>query len=185
MYLCCIFLDKGHWFLVSFQIQTVCFDNLGLLLAAALNILFKNNERCALNLLVLCSFYLIISYTISNGTPIFGLMTLELNRWFREPGHIIKDEKGIELGERREGSLFLILFDFYMQSFLSLTEFRGTVSNNFVKFVRLQACLPFVVYPIFSAIDLFGIYQGLKHVHLQTLSKVCQAPDNFSSHWDG
>ncbi|XP_071915426.1 protein root UVB sensitive 4-like [Coffea arabica] len=36
---------------------------------------------------------------------------------------------------------------------------------------RLQAALPFVVYPIFSAIDLFGIYQGLKHVHLQTLTK--------------
>ncbi|KAI8535491.1 hypothetical protein RHMOL_Rhmol10G0178800 [Rhododendron molle] len=62
------------------QIQTVCFDNLGLMLAAALNILFKNNQR-------------------------------------------------------------------------------------------LQAGLPFVVYPIFSAIDLIGIYQGLKHVHLQTLTK--------------
>ena len=37
---------------------------------------------------------------------------------------------------------------------------------------RLLAGLPFVVYPIFSAIDLFGIYQGLKHVHLQTLTKV-------------
>lgn len=37
---------------------------------------------------------------------------------------------------------------------------------------RLQAALPFVVYPIFSAIDLCGIYQGLKHVHLQTLTKV-------------
>ncbi|KNA23969.1 hypothetical protein SOVF_020400 isoform B [Spinacia oleracea] len=62
------------------QIQTVCFDNLGLLLAASLNIMFKNNER-------------------------------------------------------------------------------------------LQAGLPFVVYPIFSAIDLCGIYQSLKHVHLQTLTK--------------
>ncbi|GAY42811.1 hypothetical protein CUMW_069750 [Citrus unshiu] len=31
--------------------------------------------------------------------------------------------------------------------------------------------LPFVVYPIFSAIDLLGIYQALKHVHLQTLTK--------------
>ncbi|KAI8029430.1 Protein root UVB sensitive 4 [Camellia lanceoleosa] len=62
------------------QIQTVCFDNLGLMLAAALNILFRNN-------------------------------------------------------------------------------------------LRLQASLPFVVYPIFSAIDLIGIYQGLKHVHLQTLTK--------------
>ncbi|KAF8410600.1 hypothetical protein HHK36_003132 [Tetracentron sinense] len=63
------------------QIQTVCFDNLGLMLAALLNILCKNSQR-------------------------------------------------------------------------------------------LQAGLPFVVYPIFSAIDLFGIYQGLKHVHLQTLTKV-------------
>ncbi|PSR88013.1 Protein root UVB sensitive like [Actinidia chinensis var. chinensis] len=62
------------------QIQTVCFDNLGLMLAAALNILFRNNKR-------------------------------------------------------------------------------------------LLVGLPFVVYPIFSAIDLIGIYQGLKHVHLQTLTK--------------
>ncbi|KAK7840169.1 protein root uvb sensitive 4 [Quercus suber] len=62
------------------QIQTVCFDNLGLLLAAVLNILPKNNQS-------------------------------------------------------------------------------------------LQAGLPFVIFPIFSAVDLFGIYQGLKHVHLQTLTK--------------
>nr|XP_011465444.1 PREDICTED: protein root UVB sensitive 4 [Fragaria vesca subsp. vesca] len=62
------------------QIQTVCFDNLGLLLAALLNMLLKNNPR-------------------------------------------------------------------------------------------LQTSLPFVIYPIFSALDLCGIYQGLKHVHLQTLSK--------------
>ncbi|XP_059283137.1 protein root UVB sensitive 4 isoform X2 [Lycium ferocissimum] len=62
------------------QIQTVCFDNLGLMLAAALNILFANNPS-------------------------------------------------------------------------------------------LQAGLPFVMYPIFSVLDLFGIYQGLKHVHLQTLTK--------------
>ncbi|KAL5557183.1 hypothetical protein UlMin_039419 [Ulmus minor] len=62
------------------QIQTVCFDNLGLLLAVLLNMLFKNHQR-------------------------------------------------------------------------------------------LLAGLPFIVYPIFSAVDLFGIYQGLKHVHLQTLTK--------------
>ncbi|CAM8902117.1 unnamed protein product [Rhodiola kirilowii] len=62
------------------QIQTVTFDNLGLLLAALLNILCKNNER-------------------------------------------------------------------------------------------LQAGLPLVAFPIFAAVDLFGIYQGLKHVHLQTLTK--------------
>ncbi|KAK2981014.1 hypothetical protein RJ640_012173 [Escallonia rubra] len=62
------------------QIQAVCFDNLGLMLAGALNIVLKNNQR-------------------------------------------------------------------------------------------LQAGLPFVVYPIFTVIDLFGIYQGLKHVHLQTLTK--------------
>lgn len=50
---------------------------------------------------------------------------------------------------------------------------------NFLTFdycARLQAGLPFVVYPIFSAIDLLGIYQALKHVHLQTLTKV-------SRHW--
>ncbi|XP_022751320.1 protein root UVB sensitive 4 isoform X2 [Durio zibethinus] len=62
------------------QIQSVCFDNLGLMLAAALNMLLKNNQR-------------------------------------------------------------------------------------------LQAGLPFIVYPFFSAVDLCGIYQGLKHVHLQTLTK--------------
>ncbi|CAH8353782.1 unnamed protein product [Eruca vesicaria subsp. sativa] len=62
------------------QIQTVCFDNLGLLLAVLLNMLFQNNQR-------------------------------------------------------------------------------------------LQASLPFVLYPIFSTIDLFGIYQGLKHINLQTLTK--------------
>ncbi|KAJ9560461.1 hypothetical protein OSB04_005621 [Centaurea solstitialis] len=62
------------------QIQTVCFDNLGLMLAATLNIMLKNNQR-------------------------------------------------------------------------------------------LQAGLPFVVYPIFTAIDLYGIYMSLKHVHLQTLTK--------------
>ncbi|KAH1113457.1 hypothetical protein J1N35_006835 [Gossypium stocksii] len=62
------------------QIQSVCFDNLGLMLAAVLNMLLKNNQR-------------------------------------------------------------------------------------------LQTGLPFILYPIFSAIDLLGIYQGLKHVHLQTLTK--------------
>ncbi|CAH1413274.1 unnamed protein product [Lactuca virosa] len=62
------------------QIQQVCFDNLGLMLAAALNIMLKNDQR-------------------------------------------------------------------------------------------LQAGLPFVVYPIFTAIDLYGIYQSLNHVHLQTLTK--------------
>ncbi|XP_073038952.1 protein root UVB sensitive 4-like isoform X1 [Primulina eburnea] len=36
---------------------------------------------------------------------------------------------------------------------------------------RLLAALPFVACPIFSAVDLFGIYQGLKHAHLQTLTK--------------
>ncbi|GAB2282543.1 Protein root UVB sensitive 4 [Dionaea muscipula] len=35
---------------------------------------------------------------------------------------------------------------------------------------RFQAGLPFLLYPIFSAIDLYGIYQALKHVHLQTLT---------------
>ncbi|XP_051117560.1 protein root UVB sensitive 4 isoform X2 [Andrographis paniculata] len=62
------------------QIQTVCFDNIGLMLAATLNILFRNNQR-------------------------------------------------------------------------------------------LLETLPFFVYPIFSALDLYGIYRGLKHIHLQTLTK--------------
>ncbi|XP_019105781.2 protein root UVB sensitive 4 isoform X3 [Beta vulgaris subsp. vulgaris] len=72
------FIGVLHWLIT--WIQTVCFDNLGLLLAASINVVLKNNER-------------------------------------------------------------------------------------------LQAGLPFVVYPIFSAIDLCGIYQSLKHVHLQTFTK--------------
>ncbi|KAF5192605.1 root UVB sensitive [Thalictrum thalictroides] len=78
------------------QLQTVCFDNLGLILAALLNYLCRNNQR-------------VIS----------------------------------------------ILF----------------LTNKTRQWLRLQAGLPLFVYPIFSAIDLFGIYQGLKHVHLQTLTK--------------
>lgn len=34
-------------FYVGLQIQTVCFDNLGLVLAAVLNIAIKNNQRFA------------------------------------------------------------------------------------------------------------------------------------------
>ncbi|KAK8497099.1 hypothetical protein V6N13_053288 [Hibiscus sabdariffa] len=48
----------------------------------------------------------------------------------------------------------------------------AAVLNLFLKNnQRLQARLPFILYPIFSAVDLFGIYQGLKYVHLQTLTK--------------
>ncbi|KAL9315472.1 hypothetical protein ACSQ67_016473 [Phaseolus vulgaris] len=36
---------------------------------------------------------------------------------------------------------------------------------------RQQAGLHYLIYPFFAAMDLFGIYQGLKHVHLQTLTK--------------
>ncbi|CAI0458514.1 unnamed protein product [Linum tenue] len=36
---------------------------------------------------------------------------------------------------------------------------------------KLLTSLPFLVYPFFAAVDVFGIYQGLKHVHLQTLTK--------------
>ncbi|KAL2336859.1 hypothetical protein Fmac_011305 [Flemingia macrophylla] len=36
---------------------------------------------------------------------------------------------------------------------------------------RQQAGLHYFIYPFFAAMDLFGIYQGLKHVHLQTLTK--------------
>lgn len=36
---------------------------------------------------------------------------------------------------------------------------------------RRQAGLRYFIYPFFAAMDLFGIYQGLKHVHLQTLTK--------------
>ncbi|KAF3949764.1 hypothetical protein CMV_024402, partial [Castanea mollissima] len=44
-------------------------------------------------------------------------------------------------------------------------------SSTYIGKLSLQAGLPFVIYPIFSAVDLFGIYQGLEHVHLQTLTK--------------
>ncbi|KZV27509.1 protein root UVB sensitive 4 [Dorcoceras hygrometricum] len=47
----------------------------------------------------------------------------------------------------------------------------ATLNIAFKSNQRLLAALPFVAYPIFSTIDLFGIYQGLKHVHLQTLTK--------------
>ncbi|KAJ7973832.1 Protein root UVB sensitive like [Quillaja saponaria] len=36
---------------------------------------------------------------------------------------------------------------------------------------RVQAALPFFVYPVFASMDLLGIHQGLKHVHLRTLNK--------------
>ncbi|XP_057868477.2 protein root UVB sensitive 4 isoform X2 [Cryptomeria japonica] len=36
---------------------------------------------------------------------------------------------------------------------------------------RIEAALPFVIYPFFTAMDLFAIYQGLKYVHLPTLNK--------------
>ncbi|KAG5138727.1 hypothetical protein JHK82_023458 [Glycine max] len=36
---------------------------------------------------------------------------------------------------------------------------------------RQQAGLHYFIYPFFAAMDLFGIYQGLKTVHLQTLTK--------------
>jgi len=52
--------------------------------------------------------------------------------------------------------------------------------NNLTRFLtsviswlsRPQAGLHFFVYPFFASMDLFGIYQGLKHVHLKTLTKV-------------
>lgn len=37
-------------FYVGLQIQTVCFDNLGLVLAALLNVAIKNNQRFATEL---------------------------------------------------------------------------------------------------------------------------------------
>lgn len=62
----------------------------------------------------------------------------------------------------------------YVYSFLFLVENYRTcfLVSNLSTISRLLAALPFVVYPIFSTIDLFGIYQSLKHVHLQTLTKV-------------
>lgn len=44
---------------LDFQIQTVCFDNLGLLLAAILNVLLKNSERSfLLSLLFSCDVFI-------------------------------------------------------------------------------------------------------------------------------
>ena len=57
-------------------------------------------------------------------------------------------------------------------------SFQGILTHYYF-YVRLQAALPFVVYPIFAAMDLFGTYQGLKHVHLQTLTKVGFVLFNF------
>ncbi|XP_031480332.1 protein root UVB sensitive 4 isoform X2 [Nymphaea colorata] len=36
---------------------------------------------------------------------------------------------------------------------------------------RLQTVLPLMIYPFLAAMDLYAISQGLKHVHLQTLTK--------------
>lgn len=36
---------------------------------------------------------------------------------------------------------------------------------------RMELALPFIIYPVFSAIDIFAIYQGLKYIHLSTLNK--------------
>ncbi|CAN1299721.1 Protein root UVB sensitive 4 [Linum perenne] len=49
--------------------------------------------------------------------------------------------------------------------------FAATLDTLFKNNQTLLKRLPFIVYPIFAAIDVFGIYQGLKHVHLQTLTK--------------
>lgn len=43
--LCRLFLTSDFLLVKFFQIQTVCFDNLGLLLAVLLNMLFQNNQR--------------------------------------------------------------------------------------------------------------------------------------------
>ncbi|XP_028799198.1 protein root UVB sensitive 4 isoform X2 [Neltuma alba] len=41
----------------------------------------------------------------------------------------------------------------------------------FESYPRRQVGLHFIIYLIFAGMDLLGIYQGLKHVHLQTLTK--------------
>lgn len=46
-----------------FQIQTVCFDNLGLLLAASLNMLLKNNQRYFF-------FLTLISLSVNRGNDV-------------------------------------------------------------------------------------------------------------------
>lgn len=107
------------WQLEFFQIQTVCFDNLGLLLAALLNMLFKNSQRFSFPASITWLFFLFDVFTV------------------------------------------MIIKSYSLHAFLNC-DCRA----------RLQTALPFFVYPIFSVIDLFAIYQGLKHVHLQTLTKV-------------
>jgi hypothetical protein len=42
-----LYHTHGLILFVTFQIQTVCFDNLGLLLAVLLNMLFQHNQRLA------------------------------------------------------------------------------------------------------------------------------------------
>ncbi|KAF3786355.1 root UVB sensitive 4 protein [Nymphaea thermarum] len=85
------------------QIQTVCFDNLGLMLAAVLNLLCKNYQR------------------------------------------------------------------FYpFPTVLSITNRKFSSESNVL---MLQTVLPLMIYPFLAAMDLYAISQGLKHVHLQTLTK--------------
>lgn len=117
-----------------FQIQSVCFDNIGLLLAAFFNMLFKNNQRFSFFLSSL-----LIRYSIVNGI--------------------------MYLPSKTPYMLQLV-------SYLVILTTLEIKLDIFFPYGRLQATLPFAIYPIFTAVDLLGIYQGLKHIHLQTLTKV-------------
>ncbi|KAM7264237.1 hypothetical protein ACFE04_001920 [Oxalis oulophora] len=74
--------------------------------------------------------------------------------------------------EVNENYMEYVKWKFVHRVFSSALKVLATqVANNAFFPVRLQASLPFVVYPFFATIDLFALYQGLKHVHLQTLTK--------------
>lgn len=79
LYVLDVFLKWNIWSLVLVQIQMVCFDNLGLMLAAVLNILCKNNQRFAFTIswieliaiMKLRIFYELILLTCSHETYIY------------------------------------------------------------------------------------------------------------------
>ncbi|KAL8223196.1 hypothetical protein R6Q57_020595 [Mikania cordata] len=49
--------------------------------------------------------------------------------------------------------------------------------DNFHRVLPCNRCLPFVLYPIFTALDLYGIHQNLEHVHLKMLTKMASVTD--------
>jgi hypothetical protein len=60
----------------------------------------------------------------------------------------------------------------YFSCFYCINKLACFLTSVISWLARPQAGVHFFVYPFFASMDLFGIYQGLKHVHLQTLTKV-------------